>query len=216
MSWLVCVAILAASAATLLAQTKPTTVTAGVSTPKGALKLLNLALREGNAKAIEGLLFWSSPLEKRMVEGRARYAAAYARLHQSAEAAFGEEGAKTVTSDLDSDPAQNQAAIEKADVVIDADQATVRYPGAQDRPIRLVRVGTAWKVALPGLDADATPKLIDQRLSELEELAHQAEALAAEIAGGKYSDADKAAQTWRNRVLQTVAPSTQPVQKERG
>lgn len=194
----------------VIAQTRPATRPMDASTPKGALRLLNLSLRDGDTRMIEEILLATTPLERRMVEARAQYAAALAALHKSSAAAFGDEGAKTVTSDLEGESSQGLAAIEKAEVTADANEATVRYPGAQDRPIRLVRVNGTWKVSLPPLDPETTAKQLDLRITELDQLTRQAQALAAEIAGGKFSDAEKAAETWRNRVLQTVAPTTQP------
>ncbi len=197
------------------AQTRPATQPLDASTPKGALRLLNLSLRNGDVRVIEATLLATTPRERRMVEAQAHYAAALAGLHKSAAAAFGEEGAKTVTSDLEGESSQGLAAIEKAEVVTNADEATVRYPGAQDRPIRLVRVNGLWKVSLPPVDPETTAKQLDLRITELDELTQQADALAAEIAAGKFSDADKAAETWRNRELQTVAPATQPASGKR-
>lgn len=198
-----------------IAQTRPATQSLDATTPKGALRLLNSSLRDGDVRTIEAVLLATTPQERRMVEARAHYAAALAALHKSAAAAFGDEGAKTVISDLEGESSQGLAAIDKADVSIDADEAMVRYPGAQDRPIRLVRVNGLWKVSLPPIDPGTTTKQLDLRITELDELTSQADALAAEIAGGKFADAEKAAEAWRNRVLQTVAPTTQPASGKR-
>jgi hypothetical protein len=208
--WSLCVVSIMALGAGANAQTRPATQPLDASTPKGALRLLNFSLRDGDVKTIEEVLLATTPQERWMVEARAHYAAALAALHKSAAAAFGDEGAKTVTSDLEGESSQGLAAIDKAEVSTDADEAFVRYPGAQDRPIRLVRVKGMWKVSLPPIDSGTTTKQLDLRITELDELTRQADALAAEIAGGKFADAEKAAEAWRNRVLQTVAPTTQP------
>ncbi len=181
---------------------------------QGGVRLLNFSLRDGDVRNIEEVLLATTPQERRMVEARAHYAAALATLHKSAAAAFGDEGAKTVSSDLEGESSQGLAAIEKADVTSEADEAMVRYPGAQDRPIRLVRVNGLWKVSLPPIDPGTTTKQLDLRIKELDQLTRQANALSAEIEGGKFSDAEKAAEAWRNRVLQTVAPTTQPAKQK--
>lgn len=193
-----------------LAQTQPTTGPAGASTPLGALRVLNLGLRDGDAKAIEAVLLATTPQEQRMVKAQAGYAASLARLHQAALAAFGEDGARTVTSDLEAESAQGLAAIDKAEVTIKLDDATVQYPGAQDPPLRLKRVGGFWKIALWPLGQEANPRTVDQRVSDLDQLTREAALLGADIAKAKFPDAEKAAQAWRNRVLETVAPTTQP------
>src|SRR5688572_19432965 len=70
---------------------------ADASTPKGALKRLATALRDGDAEAIRQVMHAADPAEVRMVAAMAEMARAMALLQRAAVKVFGEEGAKEVT-----------------------------------------------------------------------------------------------------------------------
>src|SRR5215469_17042457 len=78
-------------------QTHPTTAPEDPATPRGALRTLNQAMRNGDVVAIRQLFLATSPAEQRMVDADASMAAALARLRAAAVEAFGPHGADIVT-----------------------------------------------------------------------------------------------------------------------
>ena len=62
------------------------------ATPRGALKLLAAALRDGDAERIRQVMYAANPTETKMVAAMADMARSMAALQKSAIKAFGREG----------------------------------------------------------------------------------------------------------------------------
>ncbi|HET6246234.1 MAG TPA: hypothetical protein VFE47_00910 [Tepidisphaeraceae bacterium] len=181
-------------------QTKPADPPAG--TPKEALHSLNLAQRDGDAAAIRALFYSKDERGEQLVSAMADYAAAFAQLHAAAEHAYGAEGAVILTGDVQAESAKGLAAIEKATVTLDGNNATVKYEGATDAPIRLTKIDGRWKLPvsqlLDGTDEKAGEKGVKELLAE----GQIARTMAEEITAGKYKEgANKAKEVWRSRLL---------------
>src|SRR5262245_22775087 len=92
------------------AQTAPATTQSAIpadqSTPRGALRVLGVALDAGDAATIRAVFQISNPEEQKMVDALVRYREAVAKFGKAAAQAFGENEAKKLTGD----PAAAQAA----------------------------------------------------------------------------------------------------------
>ncbi|HZK81328.1 MAG TPA: hypothetical protein VFC46_09685 [Humisphaera sp.] len=196
-------------------QTTPATIPASAraDTPKQALRALNMALRDGDARAIRELFVIRDDDASRLINAMADYAGALVLLHKAAEKAYGAEGANKVTGDMAAQSAEGLAAIEKADATIDGDTAVVKFAGATDPPVRLVKVDGAWKLPFSQL-LDGADKAAEQR--RIKELKHQADVArktAEEVKAGRYREGPlKAAEVWRSRLLELAppGPATKP------
>ena len=217
------------------AETRPA-APADASTPRGALRLLHTAMRDGNVESIKKLYYTATPAEVKMVSTMADLAAALAALHRAAVEAFGdgEQGAWKITGDTDAASAKSLASIDEADVTITGDTASVRFhedadadepdekektPAIPKDPTdpkasttRLKKIDGRWQVPAadlaPGEDADA----LDQRLAELATQRRVLTEITADISAGKFKTAEKAAQACGSRMMQaaTSRPSTTP------
>jgi hypothetical protein len=140
-----------------------------LTTPKGALKVLASALRDGDAGRIREVMYATTPAEARMVAAMADMAAAMAQLQKAAVKSFGEEGAKEIVGDTQATDAQGRARIDAADVRLAGDTATVIVPEGEDAPVVLKRVNGQWKVPMSELSKNADPSALEERLTELGE-----------------------------------------------
>jgi hypothetical protein len=95
---------------------------------RAVLKSLAKALQDGNAEGIKHVIYASNPAETRMVDAMAAMSTQIAKLYKTSLKAFGEEEARNLIGDV----AAEMTRIEKAEISIDGETATVRYP--QDAP----------------------------------------------------------------------------------
>lgn len=201
------------------------------STPKGALKRLATALRDGDAESIRQVMHAADPAEVRMVAAMAEMARAMALLQRAAVKAFGEEGAKEVIGDTQTTDAQGRARIDSADVRVQGETATVILPEGEDAPVTLRRVDGRWKVPMSELSKDADRAALDERLAELAEQAKVVQQIAKDIEGGQFNTPAQAYSAWQSRAMQAVTrrppakkpeggaprqPAVQPQEQEEG
>jgi hypothetical protein len=197
------------SAAPATSSTTPATPEPAAATPKEALRSLNVALRDGDAAAVRSMFVTHDQEGARLIGAMADYSAALAALHRAAEKSYGRDGANMVTGDINAQSADGLASIEKAEVAIEGDHALVKFTGATDPPVKLIRVAGRWKLPLTQLldGADRPAEL--RRLAELILQARLAQETANEINAGKYKEGpSRAAAIWRSRLL--GAPNPHP------
>ena len=122
--------------------TRPTTAPAipPATTPKEALRSLNLALRDGDAAGVRSLFLTRDEDDARLIGAMADYSAALVALHQAAEKSYGRDGANMVTGDINAQSADGLAAIEKSEAAVEGDHAVVKFAGATDPPVKLTKV----------------------------------------------------------------------------
>lgn len=182
------------------------------STPREALRSLNIAQRDGDAAAICSLFLTEDEQGARLIAAMADYAAALVALHKAAEKAYGLDGANLVTGDINAQSGDALLAVEKAEIVEKGDKATVKYAGAKDDPVHLVKVGGRWKLPLAELLGNVDKATERQRLTELRHQAHLANEMATELNNGKYKEGpSRAAAVWRSRLLDPMTrPTTKP------
>jgi hypothetical protein len=192
----------------------PTTPTAAephdLTTPKGALKVLASALRDGDAGRIREVMYATTPAESRMVAAMADMAAAMAQLQKAAVKAFGEEGAKEIVGDTQATDAQGRARIDAAEVRLAGDTATVIVPEGEDAPVVLKRVNGQWKVPMSELSKNADPSALEERLTELGEQRKLVAQLTDEIGQGQFKNPAQAKDAWQSRAMQAVTRRPPP------
>ena len=174
------------------------------TTPKGALKLLASALREGDAERIRQVMHATNGAETRMVSSMAEMARAMAQLQKAAVKAFGDVGAREIVGDTQATDADGRARIDAADVRVAGDTATVIVPEGEDAPVVLKRVNGQWKVPMSELSKNADPAALEERLTELTEQRKLVTQLTEEIAAGQFNSPAQAKDAWQSRAMQAV------------
>lgn len=174
------------------------------TTPKGALKMLSAALRDGDAQRIRHVMHAGNPAEVRMVSSMAEMAQAMAQLQRAAVKTFGEEGAKEMVGDTLATDADGRARIDAAEVRLTGDTATVIVPEGEDAPVVLKKVGGHWKVPMAELSKNADPTALDERLAELAGQRTLVEELTKEISAGQFATPAQAKEAWQSRAMQSV------------
>ena len=190
--------------------TAPPPAAHDATTPKGALKLLSSALRDGDAERIRSVMHASSPAETRMVASMAEMARAMAQLQKAAVKAFGEEGAREIVGDTQATDADGRARIDAADVRVTGDTATVMVPEGEDAPVVLKRVAGQWKVPMAELSKNADPAALDERLAELTEQRKLVMQLTEEIGNRQFNSPAQAKDAWQSRAMQAVTRRPAP------
>jgi hypothetical protein len=195
--------------------TRPTTTfsTVDLSTPRGTLRSLNSAIREGDVDAMRRIFLASTPAEKKMADADALMAAALADLRESAIKAFDAEHASILCGDVAVGSTQSLARIEAASISISGDAATVKYGGEKpEPPFVLKNVNGEWKVPVSQLGQPVDPAALDQRLADLEVQRNVVHEVAEMIRAGRFGNAEQAREAWQARILQaaTSKPAARP------
>ena len=182
------------------------------STPRAALRTLNIAMRDGDVATITQLFLASTPSEEKMVEADAHMAAALADLRRAAVAAFGADGAKIVTGDTAAGSVESLARIEAADINATGDTATVSYRDEKQSPFVLKKVGSEWKVPVSELGKPLEKSALDQRLADLAIQTAVVREIVARIEQHRFVRAEEAREAWQTRTLQATSQpaATQP------
>ena len=182
------------------------------ATPKGALKLLAIALRDGDADRIRQVMYAANPSESKMVTAMADMAKSMAALQKSAVKAFGREGAKEVVGDTDATDSESKARIDSADVKVQGDTATVTMEDGEEAPVVLKRVDGRWRMPMSELSRGADLAALEERLAGLAEQSRLVRELAEEVGSGKYASPAQAHEAWQSRAMQASMRRT-PVQR---
>lgn len=211
---LITIALLAGAPWLGAQQTRPATAPAiDASTPRAALRALSIAMRDGDVATIKRLFLAATPAEEKMVEADAQMAAALADLRRAALAAFGEEGARTVTGDTAAGSTQSLARIETADVTSTGDTATVIYRDERQSPYILKKIGSEWRVPVSEFGKPLDKAALDQRLSDLSGQTAVVRGIIRSISDHKFARAEEAREAWQSGILQATTSqpaSTQP------
>lgn len=174
------------------------------TTPKGALKALAAALRDGDADRIRQVMDATNAAETRMVAAMADMAKAMADLQKAAVKAFGPDGAKEIVGDTAATDAEGRARIDAAEVRVQGDTATVVVAEGEDTPVVLRRVGGHWKVPMAELSKNADATVLDERLAELAEQRKLVVQLTRELGEGQFNSPAQAKDAWQSRAMQAV------------
>ena len=194
-------------------QTRPASgPMADLSNPRASLRALNVAMTEGDVDTITRLFIATNDAERKMVRADADMAAALAALRRAAAAAYGTEGAKTVTGDMAGSASDSTARIDSAEITISGDTATVVYRDEKETPFILKKVTNEWKVPVSQLGAPSDSPALRQRLADLDVQRKVVLDITQRIHDGGLVTPDQAREAWQSRILQaaTSQPATRP------
>ena len=202
------------AAASIGQSTRPTTMPVAVqdTTPRGALRALNQAIRTGDAAGMLALFLATTPSEQRMADADAQTAAALAHLRRAATQAFGEPGARLVMGNTPAGDAESAARIESADITINGDTATVTYRDERESPFVLKRVNGHWRVPVSEFGKPLDQAALDQQLADLAAQRELVLEVTRNIELGKLTSAEQARDAWHSRMFEaaTSQPATRP------
>ena len=184
------------------------------ATPKGALKLLAVALREGDPDRIRQVMYAANPTEARMVAAMADMAKAMASLQKAAVKAFGKDAAREVVGDTDATDSESKARIDAAEVKIQGDTATVTMEDGEEAPVVLKRVDGRWRLPMAELSRGADLTALEERLAGLAQQAKLVRELADEVAAKKYASPAQAHEAWQSRAMQASMQRPPRVEKK--
>ncbi|QOV90061.1 hypothetical protein [Humisphaera borealis] len=190
-----------------------------LATPRETLKYFAAALRDGDVQRLRRAVISGGDADERMVTAIADMARALATLHAAAKETYGPDAAARFTEDTAAGFEQTLAKIDAAEVVIDHDAATVRYPDDKDHPYELRRVGEEWKVPATQFTQGVEPPVLERRIGELTVQTRIVIDMAREITTGKHKSADAAGLAWRSKMMAALSgdlPGSRAATKPKG
>jgi hypothetical protein len=200
--------------------TAPATTQASIpvdqTTPRGALKVLTVAMNKGDADKVKAVFAPSNPMETKMVNAVLTQQATIMQFHDAAVAAFGADEAKKLPpGDTDAAVAQSLLALDKFPESITGDTATV---GEGDAIIHLKKQGDNWTLPVSLLAPQITADNVDQQLAQMSEQGKILSDLTTEMKAGKYKTVEDAGKALQLKALQQAMahagaasqPSTAP------
>ena len=207
--------ILAGATVAFAQQTRPAArVEDLATTPRGALRALNQAMRAGDGASIRQLLLATNVAEASMVDADAEMAVAFARLRAASVQTYGPQGADVITGDGETGESDSAQRINNADITVAGDVATVVYRDEKNSPFVLKKVDGLWKIPVSQLGKPLDPSALEQRLADLTIQRKVVDEMTAEIRRKQFPTAEEAREAWRARILQ--AATSQPTTRAAG
>jgi hypothetical protein len=186
--------------------TAPATTQASVATdqttPRGALKVLTVAMNKGDATTIKSVFAPSSPLEDKMVAAVLGQQSAMMNFHNAAVKAFGEADAKKLPpGDVDAAVAESLSALDKFPEAVTGDTATV---GEGEQVLHLKKQGEKWTLPVSSLAPQITAENVDQQLAAMGEQSKVLTDMTEDMNAGKYKTADDAGKALQLKAMQQM------------
>jgi hypothetical protein len=196
------------------AATQPaTTQSAAIdqTTPRGALKVLTLAMNKGDPAGIKAVFSPASPTETKMVDAVISQQQALSKFRDSAVTAFGADEAKKLVGDVDSDQTESLAKLDAIPVTINGDTADV---GEGDQILHLKKIGDQWTLPVAMLAPQITADNVDAELGQMSDRTKIFTDVSDEMANKKYKTTEEVGKALQLRMLQQVmahnAAASQP------
>jgi hypothetical protein len=176
----------AQSAATQPATQAATTAPVAVdrSSPRSTVRSFAVALHQGDADALRGLIFNGSEVDRRMVDATIELAVALASFRQAAEVQFGKAEADLALNNPDTVHAAALDRIESANEQITGDTATLGQPN--EPPVVLRRAADGWQVVIGTLSNAENSGAIEGRVGGITRQATVLNALAVDIRADRH------------------------------
>ena len=194
-----------------VATSKPSTIPADQSTPRGAFKTLLQAQDTGDGKALKATISTTNPTEEKIVDAMAKSAEANNHLRKAAEKAFGPEavGARTPGSPAAANWDRAMAQIDGAHEVINGENATVDLAPNQAPPLPMKKVNGKWTIPLSQVAPPIEPSQLEQNLSDLDEQVRLVNEVAKETEAGKYKTLAEMNQALQEKVAKAMMAKAQ-------
>jgi len=193
--------------------TAPSVIAADQSTPRGAIKMLTIAMNKGDAATIKQVFSTTNTTEAKMLDAVAEQKAAQAKFRDAVVASFSAEDARKLVGDYQVAEAQGLMSLDSASEKIDGDSATVSI---EDQKLTLKKQDAKWTVPVPAVE----PAQADQQLAAIQREAKIYKSIADDITNGRFKSADEAGKALQLKALQqmmthepgTTQPATAPAQ----
>jgi hypothetical protein len=192
------------------AQPAPTTapattqasVAADQSTPRGALKVLTVAMNKGDTDSIKAVFAPANPVEIKMVDAVISLQQSMLKFHAAAVTAFGaDEARKLPPGDVEAAVAESLTALDKFPEQVTGDTATV---GEGEQTIHLKKQGDKWILPVSMLAPQITADNVDQQLGQIGEQSKLLADMTDEVGKGKYKTADDAGKALQLKAMQAA------------
>lgn len=194
--------------------TVPATTQASVptdqTTPRGALKMLTIAMNNADTKTIEAVLAPGTDAEHKMVDALTRQQQAILKLREAANKQFGADGARRLLGDIEGAQTEALAQLDQLPEQITGDAATV---GDGEQQLQLKRVEGKWVMPVAALAGNIPPAQLEQGLAQLNGRTDIFVSTADEMTKGIYKTADDASNALRGKLMRQVMghdATTQP------
>lgn len=168
------------------------------SSPAGTIKRFYQAMEANDAAGVRALFYTSNDQERELADAYAAQLTAARTLGEAVKTKYGASG-DALSKGI---PLRDEiAALDKAEVTITGDKATVKLSD-QARGLHLVKAQGAWRIAIADY-AGATPANIAVQTKVLSEMAGIFNSVAADISADKFPGAPEAQRALQQK-LQAV------------
>lgn len=186
-------------------------VSADQNSPRGALKVLTLAMNKGDSAAIKSVFAPSNPTETKMVDAVVSQQAALSKFRNASVTAFSADEARKLVGDVEAAQAESLAALDQVPEKITGDNADV---GEGDQLVHLKKIGEKWTLPVASLAPQITAESVDKELAQVNDRSKFFTEMADDVTKGKFKTADEAGKALQAKVLQQVmahdAATSQP------
>ncbi len=218
-------AICAAVVSTQSMQAQPTqpattapVIAIDTTTPRGSLKSLLQARRNGDGKMIKQVIATTNPVEDKMVDNMIVLSEAEHHFRSSIEKQFGDK-ATEMTGSIDKLYNGTMANIDAAKEVIDGASAVLLHGGPNGSDLKLTKSGDIWQVPMSELSLGRDPAEVSKEFEGYAQLAVPMNETADEVVQGKYAavkDAEDAIEqkiiiSMMKRAATSAPATTEPV-----
>jgi hypothetical protein len=192
------VAVVCLPATTASAQTSQP----AADSPKGVLLAYTKALTDGDGPAVRKLLLTTSPTDEKMVNAMVETQTDMSSLSKAAASRFGDEAAHATFGDPAVAATMENDILSKATETITGDTATVTANQSHQGTMMLKKVDGQWKIVVADMAKGVNPENLDKLLQDIDKSNLIMKQMAADIAAGKYTNAEAA----RSALDEKIAP----------
>jgi hypothetical protein len=181
------------------------------TTPRGALKVLTLAMNKGDPAGIKAVFSPANATETKMVDSVVSQQQALSKFRDGAITAFGADEAKKLVGDVDTDQVESLAKLDTLPENITGDTADV---GEGDQILHLKKVGDKWTLPVAMLAPQINANNVDAELGQMSDRTKIFTDVTDEMTKGKYKSTEEVGKAMQLRMLQQVmahnAAASQP------
>jgi hypothetical protein len=183
------------------------------STPRAAARSLTAAITRADADAVRQLIVVDNDPAQQLVGAYANFILAGKRLSESVRKRYPGTTDPFAAGGI---APEDAASIDAAAVSVDGDMATLKIQG-RARPLKLRRIGGAWKVVISEEPATQTPRQRADQVGLVQGLADAMNSSSDDISAGKFRDVEDARNAVKERLgavaaraIQSNPPTSRP------
>src|SRR5262245_9739635 len=176
------------------------------SSPKAAAKSFTAAVARADGDAVRNLILVENDPGQELVNAYANLLLAGRRLSEAAKKRYPGVNDPFAAGGI---APEDAAQIDAGELQVEGEIANLRTKG-RERPLKLRKVGDAWKVIISEEPADQTPQHRADQIELLQGLAGAMNSCADDIAAGRFRDAADARSAVKQRLGAVAARARQP------